>query len=222
MDKVKQDDIALYIGAIPADFCDKVIREFHKGFALKEVIEGVVSAEGAEAYRSDDFLVAKDIHLSDHERWDRINCMLHTDYILPALSDYLKDYKYVVYGESQVYPRTCILSLYPKDKGHFCPHQDSIGGLNPQRSLTVLCYFNTVINGGCTNFFNQNFRVSPGVGNIVIFPSNFVYGHIGEPPLSGDKYISVSFASVDVGDENKIKHYMSNDKQLQEEHEDDK
>lgn len=207
MNKVQKDNISIYLNAIPASFCDKLIREFHAGFALKEVIDGHVSGEGVDEYRSDDLLVAKDIHLYDHERWDKYNVELHKKFILPVLSDYLKDYKYVLTEESEVDPRSCIMSLYEKDRGHFCPHQDSVSGLTPQRSLTVICYLNTVVSGGTTYFFNQDYRVSPHVGSIAIFPSNFIYGHIGEKPLSGDKYITVSFCSVDIGDAEKSKHY---------------
>ena len=66
------------------------------------------------------------------------------------------------------------------------------------------------------NFVNQDFRVTPARGSIAIFPSNFVYSHIGEVPKSGDKYITVSFASVDVGDKNKYKEneHEYNDREL--------
>ena len=207
MKKLKKNDIALYLNAIPDEFCEKLIREFHKGFALKEVISGVVSAEGVGEYRSDDLLVAKDIHLYDHARWDGMNHDLHKKYLIPVLKNYLSDYKYILKTESEIDPRSCIISLYEKNKGHFCPHQDALGGLEKQRSLTVICYLNTVYNGGCTHFFNQDYRVSPIRGSVVVFPSNFVYSHIGEKPVSGDKYITVSFVSVDVGDDSKLEHY---------------
>jgi hypothetical protein len=204
-DRVRKQDISVYLGVIPNRFCDKLIREFHKGFAFGEVIEGHVSAEGVDEYRSDNFLRSKDVHLYDHERWDDMNIELHSEYILPCLDNYLSDYQYVLREHSEVDPKSCIMSLYERDKGFFCPHQDSIGGLVPQRSLTIICYLNDVLYGGSTHFFNQKYRISPGVGNIAIFPSNFIYGHIGEPPKSGDKYITVSFASIDVGDEHKVK-----------------
>ena len=205
MNKVSKRDIGLYVGVIPAKFCDRIIREFHKGFALKEVISGVVSGEGVDEYRSDDLLVAKDIHLYDHERWDDLNCELHERYIIPVLRDYLRSYRFILQEETKVDPKSCIVSLYEKDRGHFCPHQDAVGGLSPQRSLTIICYLNTVISGGETEFINQGYSVAPAVGNILVFPSNFVYTHVGRKPRSGDKYISVSFASVDVGDDSKSK-----------------
>ncbi len=211
MNKIQKNEISIYVEAIPNAFCDRIIREFHKGFALGEVIEGVVSAEGVEEYRSDDFLVAKDIQLVEHVRWDKFNAKLHRDYIRPCLRDYLQDFKYVLEEESLVDPESCIISLYEKNKGHFCPHQDSVANMGVHRSLTVICYLNTVVSAGTTYFFNQDFRVSPFTGNVVIFPSNFVYGHMGETPKSGDKYITVSFATIDVGDASKVKHYENND-----------
>lgn len=201
MNKVNKNDIALYIGHIPPEFCDLIIREFHKGFTFGETLQGNVSHESGD-YTSDKFLVAKDIHLYDHERWDKINCDLHKKFILPCLSDYLSSYSGVLQDTTEVNPKSCIVSLYERNKGHFCLHKDSIGGIS-ERSLTIVCYLNNVIAGGETYFVNQDYGIGPGVGNIAIFPSNFVYSHIGKKPISGDKYISVSFASVDIGDEHK-------------------
>lgn len=201
----KINDIYVYSDVIPKHICEKFIREFHKGFTFNEVIDGVVSAEGIVSYRSDDFLVAKDINLADHDRWFDLNCLLHTDYILPVLRDYLSNYRYVLADESMVHPETCIFSLYPKGEGKFAPHQDAIANIGYMRSLTVICYFNTVMEGGETYFFNQDYLLQPRVGSIVVFPSNFVYAHEGRPPISNDKYITVSFATVDVGDAKLVK-----------------
>jgi hypothetical protein len=203
--RLKIGDIAVYANAIDDRFCDRLIREFHKGFALGEVIDGFVSNEEHDEYRSDEFLVAKDLHLYDHERWDDLSSRLHRLYILPVLRDYLADYQHVIGENSEVDPKSCIMSLYEKDRGHFSPHQDAVGGLVPQRSLTIICYLNDVSLGGETRFFNQGFSVSPVRGSILVFPSNFVYGHIGEMPRSNDKYITVSFSSVDLGISSKIK-----------------
>ena len=78
-DKKLISDIAVYSDAIDHKFCEEIIRQFHVGFTLKEVIDGVVSSEGVVSYKSDKFLIAKDIHLVNHERWDKYNvCLLYT------------------------------------------------------------------------------------------------------------------------------------------------
>ncbi len=201
MKKIKVGDIAVYSEAIDSDFCSYMISEFIKGEGFGEVIEGVVSGEGVVEYRSDKLLVSRDIHFYDFERWDGANVKLHEKYLLPVLRDYLKDYKFILEEETRIDPRSCIMSLYEKGKGQFCPHQDSVGGLSPQRSLTVIAYLNTVELGGTTEFFNQDCLVRPEVGSVLVFPSNFVYSHKGNVPISGDKFIAVSFVSVDIGTE---------------------
>ena len=208
MSKIVKQDISLYLNAIPDQFCERLIREFHKGFTLGEVVDGHVSHDSSD-YRSDKFLKAKDIHMVDHERWDLYNAKLHRDFILPVLRDYLSSYKYVLAESSKLDPTSCIMSLYEKDEGFFCPHQDFLP--ESDRSLTIICYLNTVDYGGATRFFNQDFNISPLRGSIAVFPSNFVYGHVGERPISGDKYITVSFASVDLGDEHKAEALRSID-----------
>jgi len=199
-------DITLYKNIIDTAFCEAIIDRFKDGYALNEVIEGHVSTEGVDNYKSDDFLVSKDIHLIKHQQWDTYNTILHKDYIVPCMMDYISNYRYILPELSELDPKSCILSVYEKGVGHFGPHQDSIGGLNPQRSLSIICYFNDVNEGGQTYFFNQNHYVRPREGNIIIFPSNFVYAHEGQPPISNDKYISVSFASIDIGNKLKLAH----------------
>lgn len=194
------EDIRIYLKAIPEYFCKDLIAKFRKGADHGQVIAGHVSAEGVSEYRNQEFLTAKDLHLADHADWSFVNADLHTQFILPCLKDYLQNYMYVL-PTSVVDPGSCIMSLYEKNKGHFAPHKDSMGGLQSTRSLTIICYLNDVYHGGETRFFNQNFSVMPRTGSIAIFPSNFIYGHKGCPPVSNDKYITVSFAAVDVGDE---------------------
>jgi len=195
------DDLSIYANAVPEYFCRDLVAKFEHGRRFGEVIDGFVSGDGVDSYKSGQFLTSEDVHMVEHERWDRARFDLHKLYILPVLQDYLSRYKHVSLAESRLDSASCIVSRYAKGEGHFAPHQDSIGGLSPQRSLTVICYLNSVYEGGDTFFFNQEFAVQPRLGSVLVFPSNFVYGHEGRPPISNDKYITVSFANVEVGNE---------------------
>ena len=205
MNHIRYHDICIFPNLIPYSFCQDLIRQFHVGFTLGEVIEGVVSSDDVEALKAEKFLVSKDIHLYDHERWDKYSIDLHKKYLIPAVEEYLSNYSHVLLEESAISPKSCIMSLYERGKGKFAPHQDSVAGLSPQRSLTVITYLNSVLDGGATHFFNQDYNIQPCQGMVAIFPSNFVYSHEGTMPISNDKYITVSFASVDVGVGDKYK-----------------
>lgn len=195
---IKNKDISLYMDALPVDFCELMIKQFYMGFKFGEVKDGHVSAQGVAEYRSDKHLVSKDIHLYEHERWDKLNTRLHKNYLIPIVEHYLSGYKHVNMEDSRIDPKGCIFSLYEKSKGHFAPHQDSIGGLDINRCVTVIAYFNDVTLGGETQFFNQSFNIAPRRGMVALFPSNFVYAHKGGVPVSGNKYITVSFVDVSI------------------------
>lgn len=57
------------------------------------------------------------------------------------------------------------------------------------RFLSVVCYLNTVREGGETEFRLQHRKVKPKEGSVIIFPSGWTHEHRGLPPASNPKYI---------------------------------
>ncbi len=70
----------------------------------------------------------------------------------------------------------------------FQVHFDSIG-LKANRYLVFLWYLNDVTEGGGTEFPELGMTVQPKAGRLVIFPPYWMYQHIGQQPISNDKYI---------------------------------
>lgn len=70
----------------------------------------------------------------------------------------------------------------------FQPHFDSIGEV-ANRYLVFLWYLNDVEHGGETAFVDLDIEVQPRAGRLLMFPPQWMYQHVGRPPLSGDKYI---------------------------------
>jgi len=67
-------------------------------------------------------------------------------------------------------------------------HFDSIGQV-AHRYLVFLWYLNNVEVGGGTEFPELDITVQAKAGRLVIFPPYWMFQHIGQKPVSNDKYI---------------------------------
>ena len=59
--------------------------------------------------------------------------------------------------------------------------------------FTFLIYLNEEFEGGETEFYYQQRKISPKKGTMVIAPAGFTHSHRGNKPVSGDKYIATSW-----------------------------
>jgi hypothetical protein len=67
------------------------------------------------------------------------------------------------------------------------------GGTGSKRSISVLIYLNDDYEGGEIEFPNFNLKIKPKAGTLMLFPSNYAYGHIAHPVTSGTKYVVVTW-----------------------------
>lgn len=75
------------------------------------------------------------------------------------------------------------------DKDEFPLHIDAYTEEAGTRFLTMFVYLNDVEEGGHTTFPHLNISIKPQKGKLVMFPSNWMFPHIGEKPISGEKYL---------------------------------
>lgn len=61
------------------------------------------------------------------------------------------------------------------------------------RVVLYMFYLNDVPEGGETEFYYQQRKISPKKGTMVIAPAGFTHSHRGNVPLSNDKYIATSW-----------------------------
>jgi prolyl 4-hydroxylase len=76
---------------------------------------------------------------------------------------------------------------------HFPLHFDAFDHKTCVRIIGFLWYLNTVEEGGETVFPVLGPRIAPRAGRLVMFPPMWMYEHLGEPPVSADKYIVTSY-----------------------------
>jgi predicted 2-oxoglutarate/Fe(II)-dependent dioxygenase YbiX len=67
------------------------------------------------------------------------------------------------------------------------------GGTVSKRSISVLIYLNDDYEGGEIEFPNFKLMIKPKAGTLILFPSNYAYGHIAHPVTSGTKYVIVTW-----------------------------
>lgn len=81
--------------------------------------------------------------------------------------------------------------------GHYIVHSD-VGPRTRNRYYSVVCYLNDAFEGGGTRFPALDYAVTPQCGKAILFPSHYLHG--GEPVISGEKYILVSWITGPVPD----------------------
>jgi Rps23 Pro-64 3,4-dihydroxylase Tpa1-like proline 4-hydroxylase len=77
------------------------------------------------------------------------------------------------------------------EKGdHFQYHHDH--GYSYNCTVSLVAYLNDGYEGGGLHFSQQDLMYTPKAGDLVIFPSNYMYPHRAMPVLNGTKYSLVT------------------------------
>jgi hypothetical protein len=84
-----------------------------------------------------------------------------------------------------------------KDLHQFALHADNWNDQSAARQISVIVYLNDVEQGGETEFSHYNVSVKPKKGSILMFPAFWTHPHKGVAPQSQDKYIMVTWFTLD-------------------------
>lgn len=81
--------------------------------------------------------------------------------------------------------------------GFYKPHFDN-APLQAPREFSVIVFLNNDYEGGNLVFYEPNHKdkileVKPGVGKIVVWPSNYLFPHAAEPVKKGTRFVLVSW-----------------------------
>lgn len=94
---------------------------------------------------------------------------------------------------------------YLAGDGFYHPHHDF--GPETPRTISAILYLNDVEEGGETYFDQIDLTVVPQEGRLVLFPSTFPYSHEARNPLSGNKYVVVTWFGQPVDSEALSRYY---------------
>jgi len=76
---------------------------------------------------------------------------------------------------------------------HYTWHADVGNKHGRDRVYVAIWYLNNVVEGGETEFKYQEYKVTPQVGKLVLFPAGWTHVHQGVSPISNTKYICVAW-----------------------------
>ena len=84
-----------------------------------------------------------------------------------------------------------MVQRYTQNEGKYTYHNDFHIDLEKKsyRVLTYLFYLNDVDEGGETEFYGGDIKITPKQGKMILFPSSWTYPHCGKMPISSNKYI---------------------------------
>ena len=86
------------------------------------------------------------------------------------------------------------ISLLRYEKGGYYDLHTDASAVNP-RQLSVIMFLNNDYKGGALEFrfHNQSFKIEPGAGKAIIWPSNFLFPHTALTVEEGVRYALVSW-----------------------------
>jgi hypothetical protein len=194
--------------------CKKIITYYDKIASLK--YQGV-TFKGLDKRVKDTTDIIIPYKNNIYSEWDEINDILSTE-----LYDKLK--KYIChlnnkknYNEENNYGRkfnhldeelflinNFMIQRYEQNEGKYVYHHDGAIDLtqNKHRVITYLWYLNDVTEGGETEFFGGNLKITPEEGKLLFFPANWAFPHRGNKPRSSHKYIITGWLYCDNGSNN--------------------
>jgi hypothetical protein len=94
---------------------------------------------------------------------------------------------------------------YLAGDGFYKPHHDF--GPDTPRAMSAILYLNDVEEGGETYFDQFDISVQPKAGRLVLFPATFPYSHEARHPISGNKYVLVTWFGLTINSDTFERYY---------------
>ena len=183
--------IRIYDKALPASWCRNIIDKFDADDMYHTY--GMVSSPNGEIVDSQNKQTTE-IHVSDHKDWGYIDDILYKNlsYYFDIYTSDLGDI--FTCSASKINDQPYRVKKYDTGCG-FNWHIDTSSINNRGRWIAAQWYFNTVYQGGETEFMNCGTAIRPVAGRLVFFPATWTYMHRSVPVYSGPKYICSTFFS---------------------------
>lgn len=182
------DYIRVYHNVLPLNLCQDLIVRFDDHPA---VIEGAVNTEHGEhkeeIRRCTELNISRQDDLKNHH--DALTKIGQV-----ALAKYQSDIKHAIFPAQYGFEAFRMKKYAPERGDHFALHVDVADYASARRFLAFFWYLNDVEKGGETYFPDMNIQVRPRAGSLLMFPPLWMYPHVGQKPISNNKYIVGSYA----------------------------
>lgn len=191
--------IAFYENGLSDELCDTIWSFYYDNMELARpgvTISGNTQTAGGEPWKhtldQQAFLPGSEEHPLKQRRGE-IDEEIYQQ-LRPVISDYLDRFKYLAEAPG-ITDTGYLWQMYRQNEGYYKEHVDGSNWVPKvfKRVGAIICYINTVEEGGETTFSYQDFKVKPEKGGVVVFPATWTYPHQSLVPMSSDKLIISSF-----------------------------
>ena len=168
--------------------CEDIIKRFEQ--SKDQHYQGRV---GQKFEQNTEIKKSTDMVVSGKEDWKDIDDLLFTS-LAKALSGIKKQYDFFNGPFKDI--GYAVQKTMSGEYYHW--HIDSGSHQFSDRQLVAIWYLNNVEGpGGETEFLNQEVKIKPEVGRLLMFPPTWQYYHAGLKPVSGKKYLLSSYCHYD-------------------------
>jgi hypothetical protein len=191
--------IAFYENGLTDELCDTIWSFYYDNIELSK--PGVTISGNAQTTQGEPWKHTLDqqAFLPDSEGHPRAQRRGEIDeeiyqQLRPVITDYLERFTYLAEAPN-IRDTGYLWQMYRQNEGYYKEHVDGSNWVPKvyKRVGAILCYINTVEEGGETAFRYQDIKVKPEKGGVVVFPATWTYPHQALVPTSSDKLIISSF-----------------------------
>jgi len=198
MQVIFDQHIGIFKNAISKDYCEKIIHSFesNKKYHLNRDQQRKLSNlydEGVFPTRMEDLSIPTQV-INQELRVEF--CKTFMENIFPL---YISKYKLQAIIQNPLYVDDFKVQKTSPTEGFHTWHAESVYNDDKviRRLMVYTLYLNDIEEGGETEFLLQSKRVKPKQGTVCIFPAGYTHIHRGNPPLSGEKYITTGWISFE-------------------------
>lgn len=183
------DYIKIYSNRLPNDFCDLIVDEYKNSdeWSLPYIGDGT---ETIDYTRRNCEVIAtsqKDIIDKNPKVRQKID-----ETLFKTINDCLREYNNnVISGALNIVSDTGYTLLRYKKDQYITQHVDASSDIG--RTLSCSIGLNSEYTGGEFAFFDKQIKFTLNKGDVLMFPSNFMYPHEILPVISGVRYSVLSW-----------------------------
>ena len=183
-----QDFIRVWDNVLSPEYCQEVIDYYHQQEGTR-ILTRQTANESAPKMNKDGSMLYDEGETGTFAL--SMNKLLQPYYhaMQDCVNDYISEFGiFENVNPIQISHSIKIQHTRPSEGYHIwhCEH-DSFS--RKERLLLCMIYLNDVPDGGETEFLNQQRRIKPKMGKLVICPAFWTHFHRGNPPIGGDKYM---------------------------------
>ena len=190
MDEFARNNMMVYNWAMPVEDCHLFIKQFEQ-VSHKDKSQVETFKTGNKEFTEIDLDTSSNPNFWKETKTKFMQMMeMYVDRFKKNLNIRDKDFPPVIDREN-----IRIKKYLPNDKDEFKIHVDVLRsrGLSAKRFLVFILYLNDVEEGGETHLIKQEIKIAPRAGRLLMFPPFWTHPHAGLKPISGPKYVMMSY-----------------------------